>query len=109
MSTPWILASLAPLMGPLADGLVGDLPIELVVPDRDDSAAVAEALRAADLLIYDWRPAAPGLQAADIAGAPNLAFVQQPSAGVPGHDLAALAAAGIPLANAAGFNAQAVG
>ena len=109
MSTPWTLVSLAPLAGPMADGLVGDLPIELVVPDRDDPAAVADALRHADLVIYDWRPAAPGLQAGDLAGAPHLAFVQQPSAGVPGHDLTALAAAGIPLANAAGFNAQAVG
>ena len=59
-------------------------------------------------MVYDWRPSATGLTAEDIAGAPRLAFIQQPSVGVPAHDVAALDAAGIPLANAAGFNAVAV-
>ena len=39
---------------------------------------------------------------------PRLAFVQQPSVGVQSHDADALAAAGIPLSNVAGFNAAAV-
>ena len=60
-------------------------------------------------MVYDWRGTAAGLSAAQIAGAPHLAFIQQPSVGVPAHDLGALDAAGVPLANAAGFNAVAVG
>jgi hypothetical protein len=84
------------------------LPVAAIVPDDDAAASVAAALRHADLVLYDWRFAAPGLDRAAIAGAPRLAFVQQPSVGVPGHDLDALAAAGVPLSNAAGFNATAV-
>ncbi len=107
-STPWNLVSLAPLPPAMADEALGDLPLALVVPDRDDDAAVRAALAEAELLIYDWRASATGLTAADVAAAPHLAFIQQPSVGVPGHDLAALDAAGVPLANAAGFNAVAV-
>jgi D-3-phosphoglycerate dehydrogenase len=104
---PWTLAVLAPLPEPMQAELATGLPIEVIVPD-DDEASVAAAIRQADLVLYDWRFAAPGFDRAAIADAPRLAFVQQPSVGVPGHDLDALAAAGVPLANAAGFNATAV-
>ena len=104
---PWTLAVLAPLPEPMQAELAVGLPVEVIVPD-DDDASVAAALRHADLVLYDWRFAAPGLDQAAIADAPRLAFVQQPSVGVPGHDLDALAAAGVPLSNAAGFNATAV-
>ena len=105
---PWTLVTLAPMTPPMVDALRAEAPIDVVVADRDDPASIAEALSVAELLIYDWRATASGLTAADVAGAPRLAFVQQPSVGVPGHDLAALARAGVPLANAAGFNATAV-
>jgi D-3-phosphoglycerate dehydrogenase / 2-oxoglutarate reductase len=105
---PWNLVTLAPLSPAMANGALGDLPIVVVTPDRDDHDAVGAALAEAELLLYDWRASATGLSAADVAAAPRLAFVQQPSVGVPGHDLAALDGAGIALANAAGFNAVAV-
>ena len=106
--TPWNLVTLAPLSPTMTVGVLGDLPLVVVSPDRDDEAAVRDALADAELLIYDWRASATGLTAAQIAAAPHLAFVQQPSVGVPAHDLAALDAAGVALANAAGFNATAV-
>ena len=60
-------------------------------------------------MIYDWRFAsAQGLDARGSPAAPRLGFVQQPSVGVPAHDVDALDAAGVPLANAAGFNTVAV-
>lgn len=105
---PWKLVTMAPLPPAMVDGALGGLAVDVIMPAPDDPAALGAALAEAELLVYDWRPAAPGLQAADLAGAPRLAFVQQPSIGVPGHDRAALDAAGIPLANAAGFNTTAV-
>jgi D-3-phosphoglycerate dehydrogenase len=107
-AAPWNLMTLAPLSPAMAGAMLGDAPIAVVAPDRDDRDAVRAALADAELLIYDWRASATGLTAEEIAAAPHLAFVQQPSVGVPGHDIAALDAAGVPLANAAGFNAVAV-
>src|SRR5690349_19461623 len=108
-SEPWNLLTLAPLPPSVASGALGGIPFNLVAPDRDDAVAIRAALADAELLLYDWRASATGLSADDIAAAPRLAFVQQPSVGVPAHDLAALDGAGVPLANAAGFNAVAVG
>src|SRR5262249_54906608 len=107
-AAPWNLVTLAPLPPTMASGALGDLPLVVTTPDNDDPTAVRDALADAELLIYDGRASAGGLTAEDIAAAPHLAFIQQPSVGVPGHDTAALDAAGIPLANAAGFNAVAV-
>ena len=104
---PWRLVTLAPLPPTVTNDALGDLPLAVVAPDRTDQAATRAALSDADLLIYDWQRST-GLSAEDIAAAPRLAFVQQPSVGVPAHDLAALDAANVPLANAAGFNAAAV-
>ena len=106
--SPWSLAVLSPLPAEVVDQLTTGLPIAAVVPADDTPAGVAEALRHAELVVYDWRFAAGGLDARAVADATRLAFVQQPSVGIPGHDLDALAAAGVPLANAAGFNAAAV-
>ena len=107
-AAPWNLVTLAPLPPTMADEALGDLPLVVVTPDPDDPTAIEAALADAELLIYDWRASATGLTADDIAAAPHLAFIQQPSVGVPGHDTVALDAAGVPLANAAGFNAVAV-
>lgn len=108
ISPVWNLVTLAPLPPAMTDKGLGDLPLDVVAPDRDDQQAIRAALAHAELLIYDWRASAPGLTAEDIDAAPHLALVQQPSVGVPAHDIGALDAAGIPLANAAGFNATAV-
>lgn len=108
MTTPWKLITLAPLPPAMIAQAGGDVALDVVAADSQDPASVHAALAEAELLIYDWRASATGLTADDIASAPHLVFVQQPSVGVPGHDLAALDAAGIALCNAAGFNAAAV-
>ena len=101
--------TLAPLPPAMAGGALGGDPRSPSSPrTATTGAAVRAALADAELLIYDWRASATGLTAEDIAAAPRLAFIQQPSVGVPAHDIAALDAAGVPLANAAGFNAVAV-
>ena len=107
-AAPWNLVTLAPLPPTMASDALRDLPLVVTTPDRDDAGAVQAAMADAELLIYDWRASANGLTADDIAAAPRLAFIQQPSVGVPGHDTIALDEAGVPLANAAGFNAVAV-
>jgi phosphoglycerate dehydrogenase-like enzyme len=48
------------------------------------------------------------LDAAAVAAAPHMAFLQMPSVGVDSCDLGALAGAGVPVANAAGANARSV-
>jgi D-3-phosphoglycerate dehydrogenase len=106
--SPWTLAVLAPLPDEATAELTTGLPVDVLVPTDDEPASVTATLREAELVIYDWRFAARGLDARAVADAPRLAFVQQPSVGVPGHDLVALAAAGVPLCNGAGFNAVAV-
>ena len=105
--TPWVLLSLAPLPVEVLQGLFGKLPVEVVKAESLHSISDADAVRV-ELILADWRPSSPGLDAASIARLPKLAFVQQPSVGVQSHDAEALAAAGIPLSNVAGFNAAAV-
>jgi phosphoglycerate dehydrogenase-like enzyme len=107
-SRPWRLLSLPPLPPEAIGGLLGDLPIEVVVPEIDNPDDLREAVAGAELVLGDWRTAKPGLDAATVAAAGRLAFVQQPSVGVQAHDGDALAAAGVPLANVAGFNAISV-
>ncbi len=104
---PWTLLSLAPLPPQLLAAIFGKLPVELMTADAW-SALSASDLARVELLLGDWRIAQPGLDAAGVAAMPRLAFVQQPSVGVQAHDGAALAAAGVPLSNVAGFNAAAV-
>jgi phosphoglycerate dehydrogenase-like enzyme len=107
-AAPWNLVTCAPLPAPLVRQAFGDLPVTVVAADRSNPIGMRAVLAHAELLIYDWAVGAPGLTAQDVTAAPHLAFVQQPSVGVPGHDVAALDAAGVPLANAAGFNTVAV-
>jgi phosphoglycerate dehydrogenase-like enzyme len=111
-SRPWRLLSLPPLPAEAVSGLLGDLPIEVVVPEISRPEDLHAALVEADLVLGDWRTAKPGLDAdavdAVVSAGGRLAFVQQPSVGVQAHDAEALAAAGIPLANVAGFNAVSV-
>jgi phosphoglycerate dehydrogenase-like enzyme len=100
--------SLPPLPVEAVRGMLGELPVEVTVPDVSSSDDLRAALADAELVLGDWRTAQPGLDAAAVAAAPNLAFVQQPSVGVQAHDIDALAEAGVPLSNVAGFNAVSV-
>jgi phosphoglycerate dehydrogenase-like enzyme len=105
---PWRLLSLPPLAPELMSGLLGDLPIEVVVADVASTADLTAAVRDVDLVLGDWRTAQPGLSAEVVAAASSLAFVHQPSVGVQAHDADALAAAGVPLSNVAAFNSISV-
>src|SRR3954451_19248712 len=104
---PWRLLALVPLDLEVGKDLFGDLPLEVVVPAERTQPAVAAALGEAEIVVGDWTGALR-VSAEEVAVAPRLAFVQQPSVGVDTLDVDALAAAGVPAANAAGANAVSV-
>ncbi|MGW5265410.1 NAD(P)-dependent oxidoreductase [Microbispora sp. NPDC004025] len=105
----WNVLALPPLPEDAVRGLLADLDgrAEVRVPARHDRESLLEALPDAEIVVGDWSGAL-ALDARAVRLAPRLAFVQQPSVGVDGHDLEALARAGVPLANTAGVNAAAV-
>src|SRR3954470_5686228 len=105
--TPWRLLALAPLALELWEALFGGLPLDVVVPAERSQPAVAAAIAAAEIVVGDWTGALR-VTGAEVGAAPRLAFVQQPSVGVDTLDIDALAAAGVPAANAAGANAVSV-
>lgn len=107
MSEPWRLLALPPLDESLLQALFADLPVTVSVPAERTPAAVTAAVAEADLLLGDWTGGLH-LTAEQVAAAPGLAFVQQPSVGVDSLDVDALAAAGVPVANAGGVNAVSV-
>ncbi|MBF8192649.1 3-phosphoglycerate dehydrogenase [Nonomuraea sp. K274] len=107
--SPWKLLALPPLpeepmrrlLAPLGDR------VEVRLPATRDREGLLAALPEAEIVVGDWTGTLV-LDAAAVAAAPRLAFVQQPSVGVNGYDLDALAAAGVPLANTPGVSAVAV-
>jgi phosphoglycerate dehydrogenase-like enzyme len=103
---PWHLLLLAPLDEPTAAVIFDGLPVRITAPPAP--YVLTDVLEDAEIVLGDWRTAHPGLDADAVARAPQLAFVQQPSVGIQAHDPAALAAAGVPLSNVAGFNSIAV-
>ncbi|WP_031165206.1 NAD(P)-dependent oxidoreductase [Streptosporangium roseum] len=105
----WRVLALPPLPGEALRDLLGPLGerVEVSVPARRDREALLAALPEAEIVVGDWSGGL-ALDAEAVLAAPRLAFVQQPSVGVDGHDLGALAAAGVPLANTAGVSAIAV-
>jgi D-3-phosphoglycerate dehydrogenase / 2-oxoglutarate reductase len=105
--TPWRLLALLPLDEELVRGIFGALDAEISVPAARDTGAMHAALAKANLVIGDYTGAL-AMDAAAVAAAPDLAFVQMPSVGVDSCDLDALTAAGVPVANAAGANARSV-
>ncbi|MGV9310272.1 NAD(P)-dependent oxidoreductase [Nonomuraea sp. NPDC003727] len=105
--TPWNLLALAPLPPEAIGGLLAPLGERITLVTARDRAAMDAALPEAEVVLGDWSGTL-AMDAAAVAAAPRLAFVQQPSVGVDGHDLAALSAAGVPLANTAGVSATAV-
>ncbi|MEV0994469.1 NAD(P)-dependent oxidoreductase [Nonomuraea sp. NPDC050202] len=107
--SPWNLLALPPLPEPAMRRLLAPLGdrVTLRVPASRDRDALLAALPGAEIVLGDWTGTLV-MDAQAVAAAPGLAFVQQPSVGVDGHDLAALAAAGVPLANTPGVSAGAV-
>jgi D-3-phosphoglycerate dehydrogenase len=85
----------------------GDLPVQIAVPAARTADAAAEAAADADVIVGDFTGQLR-VDAGLVAAAPCLAFVQQPTVGVEAIDLAACAAAGVPVANTAGANAVSV-
>jgi phosphoglycerate dehydrogenase-like enzyme len=107
----WRILVLAPLAEGLArrmfEPLGRDIAAGVGVPERRDRAALLAALADADLVVGDFTGEL-AIDAEAVAAAPYLALVQMPSVGVDSCDLDALAAAGVPVANAAGANARSV-
>ncbi|MFI7130465.1 NAD(P)-dependent oxidoreductase [Nonomuraea sp. NPDC050153] len=107
--TPWNLLALPPLPEELLRHLLAPLggQVDVRVPAARDRDALLAALAEAEIVLGDWTGTL-AMDAEAVKAAPLLAFVQQPSVGVDGHDLDALAAAGVPLANTPGVSAVAV-
>ncbi|MFC4112044.1 NAD(P)-dependent oxidoreductase [Nonomuraea zeae] len=107
--SPWNLLALPPLPEELMRRLLAPLGdrVRVRVPAARDRESLLAALPEAEIVLGDWTGTL-ALDAEAVKSAPLLAFVQQPSVGVDGHDLDALAAAGVPLANTPGVSAVAV-
>ncbi|MDL4772466.1 MULTISPECIES: NAD(P)-dependent oxidoreductase [Thermomonosporaceae] len=109
MTAPWRILVLPPLDEDLVRGLFAPLgdTARLMFPATRDRAGLHAALGDAEVVVGDFT----GLLALDadaVAAAPHLAFVQMPAVGTDSIDVAALADAGVPVANTAGANARAV-
>lgn len=107
MSQPWTVLALPPLGLEVLEMLFADVPADLVVPVERTPEAAHAAAAGADIVLGDWSATlrvTPEL----VAAAPNLAFIQQPSAGVDAIDLDACSRADIPVANAGSANAVSV-
>lgn len=105
--TPWRLLALPPLGEDVIHHVFGPLGADVTVPARRDPEGLRAALADADLVVGDFTGELT-LDAAAVAAAPRLAFVQMPQVGVDSCDLGALTAAGVPVANTAGANARSV-
>jgi phosphoglycerate dehydrogenase-like enzyme len=101
--TAWRLLALPPLPQDLLETLFGDPRMELITPPARTQASVDALLPAVDLVLGDW---SPQLQVRDPG--PRVAFIQQPSAGVDGIDVAACTELEVPVANCGGANATSV-
>lgn len=89
-------------------GLAGTDDVRvLLVPPPPAPEAVREVIAEADIVIGDGRHK-HRLDAATLALATRCRFIQQPSAGFDVIDVVAAARLGIPVANAGGFNREAV-
>ncbi|MGH3388875.1 MAG: NAD(P)-dependent oxidoreductase [Actinomadura sp.] len=104
---PWRTLALLPLGEELVRPMFADLPVEVTFPETRDRDGLHAALADAELVIGDFTGSL-AMDAAAVAAAPRLAFVQMPQVGVDSCDLPALTAAGVPVANTAGANARAV-
>jgi len=109
MTAPWRILSLPPIGQEIVRGLFAPLgdAAEVTFPRTRDRAGLLAALPSADIVIADYSRGFV-LDAEAVAAARRLSFVQMPAVGVDRLDLAALTAADVPVANAAGFNARGV-
>ena len=105
----WKTLSLLPMPEEAVRSMLGELAgrLDVIIPDAHDRDAMLKAIPEAEIVVGDFSGSL-ALDAEAVRLAPRLAFVQQPSVGVDGHDIDALTAAGVPLANTAGVNAVAV-
>ncbi|MCO5986821.1 3-phosphoglycerate dehydrogenase [Actinoallomurus spadix] len=103
----WRLLALPPLGADLIHQVFDPLGAEVVVPAERSRSALHAALADAELVVGDFTGEL-SLDAAAVAAAPRLTFVQMPQVGVDSLDLDALTAAGVAVANTAGANARSV-
>jgi phosphoglycerate dehydrogenase-like enzyme len=105
----WRILALLPLDEGLIQHMFAPLgsDVTVSVPKPRDRAGLHTALADAEVVVGDFTGTL-ALDAAAVAAAPHMAFVQMPSVGVDSCDLEALTGAGVPVANAAGANARSV-
>lgn len=107
-SGPWQVLSLTPVSRDAVEGWLRPIDgIELSHAEPRTQATVQALAPEAEIVLTDWSGTL-GWTAAEVALAPRLAYVHSPSVGVEGIDLEACAAAGVPVTNPAGMNAQSV-
>jgi len=99
----WRVLALPPVSQDALTGLFPDPRIELVAPAERTQDAAEALLPDVDMVIGDWSPT---LRLHDPG--PRVCFVQQPSVGVDGIDVAACTRAGVPVSNCAGANTVSV-
>jgi D-3-phosphoglycerate dehydrogenase len=106
---PWTVLALPPLHPELLAAMLAPLGdrAALTLPATRDRDGLHAALADAEIVLGDFTGQL-ALDADAVAAAPKLAFLQQVAVGVDGHDLAALARAGVPVANTAGANTVSV-
>ncbi|MEO3787152.1 NAD(P)-dependent oxidoreductase [Actinocorallia sp. B10E7] len=105
----WKIAALMPLPPEVIELVFAPLKgrADVILPATRDRAGQHAALAEADLAVGDFTGELP-MDAAAVAAAPRLAFLQQPQVGVDTCDLDALTAAGVVVANTAGANTRSV-
>jgi D-3-phosphoglycerate dehydrogenase / 2-oxoglutarate reductase len=103
----WRLLALPPLGADLIHHVFDPLGAEVALPAERSRDALRAALADAELVVGDFTGEL-AVDAAAVAAAPHLAFVQLPSVGVDGVDVGALTAAGVAVSNTAGANARSV-
>jgi len=103
-----VVTCLSPYTSDQVKALAGTEVIDVrLVPDPPAPQAVRDAVVGADVIIGDVR-AKHRLDRDTLAGAAGCRLVQQPAVGYDSIDASAAAALGIPVANAGGYNADAV-
>ncbi|GGV26357.1 2-hydroxyacid dehydrogenase [Actinomadura cremea] len=109
MTVPWRILSLPPIGEDIVRGLFAPLgdAAEVRFAATADRAGLHAAIADAEIVIGDFTGRLR-IDAAAVAAAPHLAFVQMPAVGTDSLDVAALTARDVPVANAAGFNRRGV-
>jgi D-3-phosphoglycerate dehydrogenase len=104
---PWRILALLPLDPEIVRPILTGLDAEVTFPETRDRDGLHTAMADAEIVVGDFTGVL-ALDAAAVAAASRLAFVQMPQVGVDTCDLTALSAADVPVANTAGANARAV-